>query len=279
MIAYLRLVRVGMLLSPAADVVAGLALTSTPWSLAAARAALASACVYAAGMALNDHADRATDAVHRPERPIPSGQIRPGVALLLGLGLMAGAIALSPGPLFHASLCALVLAYDYACKRIVWVGACVMATLRALNLAAASFVFGSGPPPLLLVYAASAYALYIFAVTILGWLEDVPRVKPKAVTALALVPPVVALLALLQTGHPWFAAAPGGALVVAFWVRIARRRSWEQGAIRAAMTWLLIGTMLYTALLCAGSGRFAEAGAVLVAAVLGRRISRSIAVT
>lgn len=279
MIAYLRLIRVGMLLSPAADVVAGLALTGTPWTLAAGRAAVASACVYAAGMALNDHADRAVDAVERPERPIPSGKIPASVALLLGLGLMAGAILISPGPLFHAALCALVLAYDYGCKRIVWLGAAFMATLRGLNLTTAHFLFGATDLPPVLLYAALAYGLYIFAVTILGWLEDVPNAKPKAVLALVLVPPLVALLALLQTEQAVFAAGPAGVLALGFWLRVARRRTWDRGAIRGAMTWLLIGTMLYTALLCAGSGRFVEAGGVLLAAVIGRRISRSIAVT
>ena len=35
----------------------------------------ASVCLYWAGMAANDWADRELDAVERPERPIPSGRI------------------------------------------------------------------------------------------------------------------------------------------------------------------------------------------------------------
>ena len=38
-----------------------------------------SSCLYLAGMALNDYADRDVDAVERPGRPIPSGRVSPGV--------------------------------------------------------------------------------------------------------------------------------------------------------------------------------------------------------
>jgi len=57
---------------------------------------LASVFLYSGGMALNDYADRALDAVERPERPIPSGRVSPrralGVAtacLVVGIGLAA----------------------------------------------------------------------------------------------------------------------------------------------------------------------------------------------
>ena len=57
---------------------------------------LASVFLYSGGMALNDYADRALDAVERPERPIPSGRVSPrralGVAtacLAVGIGLAA----------------------------------------------------------------------------------------------------------------------------------------------------------------------------------------------
>ena len=43
--------------------------------------ACSSVCLYWAGMAANDWADRELDAVERPERPIPSGRISPRAAL------------------------------------------------------------------------------------------------------------------------------------------------------------------------------------------------------
>ena len=51
----------------------------------------ASSCLYLAGMALNDYADREVDAVERPGRPIPSGRVSPGFALGLAGALTAGA--------------------------------------------------------------------------------------------------------------------------------------------------------------------------------------------
>jgi 4-hydroxybenzoate polyprenyltransferase len=279
LIAYLRLLRAGLLLSPAADVVAGMALSGLPWSLAAVRTMLASVCVYAAGMVLNDHADRAVDAARRPERPIPRGDVAPATALLLGLALLAAGCALTPRPLYHGALAGLVLAYDYGAKKVVFVGAALMGTLRALNLLAGGIVVGGAAPPPLLLHAAVAYAVYIVAVTLLGVLEDEPRVKPKAVVALACVGPVSACVALLQTPHAAPAAGLGLALLAAFWVRVLRRPTWDRAAIRRAMTFLLLGTMVYTSLLCLGSGRLPEAAAILAAALLGRRIARRIAVT
>jgi 4-hydroxybenzoate polyprenyltransferase len=279
LIAYLRLLRVGLLLSPAADVVAGMALAGLPWSGAALRTAFASVCIYAAGMVLNDHADRRLDAQRRPERPIPSGAVAPHTALALGVALLALGCALSPLPIYHGALGLAVVAYDYLLKRVLALGAATMGTLRGANLLAGGVVVGGVAPTPLLLHAALGYFVYIVAVTVLGALEDEPRVKPKAVVSLALVAPLAACLVLLETPRAAIAAPVGFALLGLLWIKALRRRSFDQAAIRRAMTFLLLGTMLYTSLLCAGMGRFVEAGGIFGAALLGRRISRSIAVT
>ncbi|MCA8957354.1 MAG: UbiA family prenyltransferase, partial [Planctomycetes bacterium] len=134
MLPFLRLVRAGTLLSPAADVTAGVCLLARPFDATATRAVLASVLLYAAGMILNDHADRATDAVVRPERPIPSGSISPTTALLLGLAFLLAAPGLSPVPLWHGGMALLVLGYDYLLKRSPALGALTMGTLRGMNL-------------------------------------------------------------------------------------------------------------------------------------------------
>ncbi len=82
----------------------------------------ASSCLYLAGMALNDYADREVDAVERPGRPIPSGRVTPGFALGLAAGLTAAAAGLAvaaDGPralAVLAPLAATVWAYDLALK-------------------------------------------------------------------------------------------------------------------------------------------------------------------
>ena len=50
--------------------------------------ALASACLYSGGMALNDVADASRDAFERPERPIPSGRISRSTATLIASSLL-----------------------------------------------------------------------------------------------------------------------------------------------------------------------------------------------
>ena len=60
-VGLLRLLRVGTLFSPAADVAASAAMAGAPFDATLARAAAASVCLYAAGMAWNDIADRGVD--------------------------------------------------------------------------------------------------------------------------------------------------------------------------------------------------------------------------
>ncbi len=83
---------------------------------------LASALLYWSGMVLNDWADRKRDAVERPERPIPSGDVSPAAALsaatiLAAAGVAAAAAAGGRRGLAAAgriTLC--VVAYDVAAK-------------------------------------------------------------------------------------------------------------------------------------------------------------------
>lgn len=280
-VQWLRLVRVGALFSPAADVVAGLCLAGLPWSLDAVRCCVASVALYAAGMVLNDHADRTLDAEQRPERPIPSGAITPAAALGAAIALFALALLVSPWWPIHAGLAALIVAYDYGSKRFVLGGVAAMATLRATNLASGAIALTTAvPAPGPLRMAAFAYFAYIASVTLLGILEDHPPRDPKPARALQTVAPIAAVLALLTTAEPWLATSLGAVLALAFLLRLRDpRRSWDRAAIRGAMTWLLLGTMGFTALLCLGSGRVFEAVAIGLAAVAARRIARRIALT
>ncbi|MFE5917573.1 SCO3242 family prenyltransferase [Streptomyces sp. NPDC056468] len=96
-----------------------------------------SLCLYEAGMALNDWADRAEDAAERPHRPLPSGRIRPSSAFTaacvltvsgLGLAAKAGRPALAVA----APLAATVWAYDLALKHTP-AGPVAMAAARGLD--------------------------------------------------------------------------------------------------------------------------------------------------
>ncbi len=277
---YLRLLRAGTLFSPAADVIAGLCAAGLPWTVDALRAVLASVLLYAAGMVLNDHADRKQDATLRPERPIPAGEISPNTALAFGLGLLLTSMLLAPAPLYYASMALLVVGYDYLFKTIPVLGILSMGSLRALNLLAAPIALSDQALPSSLLILGLAYGLYIVAVTILGIFEDDRHVSARAIVAVQAVPVLVAPLSLLSLPSPWPATGLGILCAALFSSRFRRGRSvWDQAAIRRSMTWLLLGTMLYTSLICMGNQRWLECGAILTAAILARRISRHIALT
>ncbi len=285
LLPYLQLVRAGLLISPAADVVAGLCLAGLPWSVAAARAALASVCIYAGGMVCNDHADHREDARHRPERPIPAGKVRPTTALLIGLAALLLGLLLSPWWPVHAVLAVLVLGYNYRVKRVVAAAALTMGCLRGLNLLAGVVAVTHGLPSdpatkLPLLAAASGYALYIAAVTLLGVLEDHRRPPARAVHGLLLVPPLVTVLVVASLPQVWPATAIAIVLGLLFARRVRHHNDdWDGPAIRAALRWLLLGTMLYTSLLCLGSGHQVEAAAIAVAILPARWISQHLAIT
>jgi hypothetical protein len=100
---------------------------------------LSSCCLYAAGMALNDYADREVDARERPQRPIPSERVDPRFALGLsavltvaGVGL-AAAIGGKRRLAVSLALAGAVWAYDLSLKRTAW-GPAGMAACRTLDV-------------------------------------------------------------------------------------------------------------------------------------------------
>ncbi|MEU4834189.1 SCO3242 family prenyltransferase [Streptosporangium sp. NPDC023615] len=101
--------------------------------------ACSSVCLYWAGMAANDWADRHLDAVERPERPIPSGRVSPGAALGIAVGLTLAGLAgagLSGGRRALAvavPLAAAVWSYDLVAKNTA-AGPPAMALCRGLDV-------------------------------------------------------------------------------------------------------------------------------------------------
>lgn len=287
LLPYLRLLRAGALFSPAADVLAGACVRGLPLGGAVWWAMAASVSLYGAGMVLNDFADRELDRRQRPERPLPRGEIRPATALCLGLLLLATGVLMAPNRLHHGTMALLVLLYDFGSKRAVVLAALTMAALRGLNLLAAASIplaaadgtaaYGFDSTALV---AALCYAVYILAVTILGIFEDSTSVRPRAVAAVQTAPLLAALIGLATVqGGPWPAPAIALPFVFGFARRNQQTRVWDQAAIRRSMTMLLLGTMLYSALLCVAAGRPAEATAIALCIPLARVIARRISLT
>ncbi|MFR9778770.1 SCO3242 family prenyltransferase [Micromonospora sp. MS34] len=133
-----ELVRAPAALSVPGDVLAGAAAAG---ALDRRTPALAGASVllYWAGMAGNDWADRRLDAVERPERPIPSGRVRPAAALGVAAGLTAAGLALATAAggrraaAVAVPLAAAIWGYDLLAKDTA-AGPAVMAACRGLDV-------------------------------------------------------------------------------------------------------------------------------------------------
>ncbi|WP_148414590.1 UbiA family prenyltransferase [Haloferax sp. KTX1] len=176
-----RLVRVPNLFTAPPDVILGAVLVSggrpsVPLS-SLAGVALASGLLYAAGTTLNDYADADEDARHRPERPIPSGDVSRTRARNLGVALLCAGVvvaAVAGGP--TAGLVAVVLGsfialYDGALKDTP-LGFAAMGGCRGANVALGmAVVAGSPSAPTAPTVPAWVYlvpvvvALYIAGVT------------------------------------------------------------------------------------------------------------------
>jgi len=137
----------------------------------------ASSCFYLGGMVLNDVCDAKIDAVERPERPIPSGQILLESAITLTTWLcLAGMLGVifcdwgGAGPFMRSAehfLILCIICYNYyRFKQIPIIGPITMGLCRFFNILMVSFAVGGG----MSVYAVSVFA-YITAVTILSGYE------------------------------------------------------------------------------------------------------------
>ncbi|MFE3518759.1 SCO3242 family prenyltransferase [Streptomyces sp. NPDC059166] len=147
--AWAELLRVSALFTVPGDALAGAAARGRTPGRGTLLAAGASLCLYEAGMALNDWADRDEDAVDRPHRPIPSGRVTPGAALAAAGGLTAAGLALAaragrPALAVAAGLAATVWAYDLRLKH-TGLGPAAMASARALDVLLGATAGGPAP--------------------------------------------------------------------------------------------------------------------------------------
>ena len=140
--AYLELVRLPNLFTAVGDIVAGYLIVSRGVDVSwrdLVILTLASVCLYAGGVVLNDYFDRDVDAVERPERPIPSGRVAARDALKLGvrllcLGCVFAFVVGIPSLLVAVLLAGCIWLYDAKGKRIEYVGSLNMGACRFLNV-------------------------------------------------------------------------------------------------------------------------------------------------
>ena len=194
-----ELVRLPAVLSVPGDVLVGAAASGQVRDVPrTAGLVAASSCLYLAGMALNDYADRDVDAVERPGRPIPSGRVTPGFALGLAGGLTAGAVALSVAAdglralAVTAPLAAAVWGYDLVLKSTP-VASTSMSACRGLDVLMGSGAHGaaSALPAAAVVAAHTTVVTEVSRREVTGGDASVPQRALAATVAVAVAGAVV----------------------------------------------------------------------------------------
>ncbi|WP_341829897.1 SCO3242 family prenyltransferase [Streptomyces hainanensis] len=207
-----ELVRLPAALTVPGDSLAGAVSAGWPYGRRTWAAPAASACLYLAGMALNDFADADLDARERPERPIPSGRVDAFEALGLAAGLTAAGLGLAAvaggrrALRVAVPLAATVWAYDLWAQRNA-AGPAFMAAARGLDV-----LLGAGGNASAAALPALAVATHTAGVTTLsrGEVHGAGRFTVAAALAGTTAATVLAALGAART-----ARQPGAAVAAA----------------------------------------------------------------
>jgi 4-hydroxybenzoate polyprenyltransferase len=173
-LAWWQLLRAANVFTAMSNVIAGFLLVRGQWQPAETLALLigASACLYLAGMVLNDVYDADLDARERPERPIPAGHIPRTTASSAGWALLSSGVLLAVlgsitigrtmPALLGAWLAFSIVRYDKVLKS-TWLGPIAMGWCRMLNVLLGASVAAD----LRWAWLPLGYALFVGAYTVL----------------------------------------------------------------------------------------------------------------
>lgn len=291
--AFARLVRLPAALTAPGDTLAGAAASGWPLGRRTALLPISSTLIYWAGMALNDYADRQLDAVERPERPIPSGEVTPTEALAVAIVLTAAGVgfaALAGGRralMVAVPLAASVWAYDLLLKPTA-LGPVSMAATRLLDvLLGAGAGAGSGSLRLALPAALTVFTHTLGTTTLSR--DEVHGSASGLVGTLAVTGTVCAAVAAsagpsLHPRNGWLPRVAGAALATVYLgsvapAQVVARRTRAAADVRRAVGASVIGTIGLQAALIARSGAVTTGLVVAGLLPLGRRLSRRVSAT
>ncbi|MBL6712331.1 prenyltransferase [bacterium] len=248
LITWIRLLRLPNHATAVADVLAGWLLIARPETVGVPpagfwAAAVASLLLYAAGMVLNDVFDQDIDAVERPERPLPSGQIAPAAAALVGWlaaagGVAAGVIAAvltgrAAVAVVVVALATAVYLYDRYAKSTA-AGPFVMGSCRSLNWLLGMTAAG-GPTVVAEALPAAGMGIYVAGITLYARFEATQSSRRW----LSMSATVMALGLLTASGYAVWLVGQGGSA----WLARAGLENW-------LLLWgVLAASVLYRAVL------------------------------
>jgi 4-hydroxybenzoate polyprenyltransferase len=192
----LKLGRVSNLPTVWTNVLAGVALAALepPWRVVLP-VGIAVSLLYVAGMYLNDAFDARWDAQHRPERPIPSGEVSARLVFRAGFGMMAAALILlavttnTQAVVAGLVLAGLIVLYDTRHKGNRFAPA-LMGLCRVAVYAVAAAATGTFAPPV------AVGALFLFGYLVM--LSMIARQETTNPKVPALVGKLIAGIALID---------------------------------------------------------------------------------
>jgi 4-hydroxybenzoate polyprenyltransferase len=275
--ALVALLRLRLVPTAWADVLAGAFLTGSPAAPTLAATLAVSSALYLFGMVTNDLFDVKRDTRLYPTRPIPSGTVSVLQASVIAAVLLtvAGAAAVLTSPCTRAAaavLLVVILAYNLGGKRIPVLGPVLMGSCRSLNLLLGAWAVAPSadtalPPALVL-------GGYVACVTVVSaWEgEDIPLVRLRAYVLAMLLFPVGVVLR--SRGLAWLPLA-GLILVIA---AAYPQRAFQAGTTNEGLVHrLLAGIYLLDAAFLGQAGRPVLCGLCTALGLypLARRLLRS----
>lgn len=243
---------------------------------------LAASLFYIGGMFLNDAFDRGFDALHRPERPIPSGQVSArqvfsyGFAML-GLGIVGVAVA-SRGPdgmpawralAAGAALAGAIVLYDAHHKGNP-LSPLVMGLCRVFVVLTAAFSVAA-TLTMAVVLAALALLCHLIGLTYIAKQEHLDRIGKLWPLGLLAVPVLYGLWLALAAPAVWVPLALYAAVLL-YALGLLRRRA--RGDVPRAVVTLIAGMSVLDGIVLAGAGQLLPAVLAIAAFALTLALQR-----
>jgi 4-hydroxybenzoate polyprenyltransferase len=237
---------------------------------------------YVGGMFLNDAFDRAFDAEHRPQRPIPSGQVSARQVFGFGFGMLAlglaGVAVASRGsdglPAWRAvasgtALCAAIVVYD-AFHKGNPLSPLIMGLCRVFVYFTAAFAVATALPAAV-AYAAIALLCHLIGLTYIAKQEHLDRIGRLWPLAFLAVPVLYGISLATRAAAVWLPLAIYAGVLAAS-LGLLRRRA--RGDLPRAVVLLIAGMSLLDGVVLAGAGHLASCLIAVVAFALTLALQR-----
>jgi 4-hydroxybenzoate polyprenyltransferase len=270
LLPYAQLVRLPNVFTAMADIaMAGLVSGALPeaW-LTFVFLLAASSLLYCSGMVWNDIFDIEQDSRERPFRPLPSGRVSRGTAVLLAAALMACGVGCAvladalrnegwQSTTLAALLAAMIVLYDRWAKR-TWAGPLAMGSCRSLNVLLGLSIL-PGAVPTWGIYLAAVVGVYIVGVTWFARTEarDSNQTVLQAAATVVFASLVLALaLPVISSDERPHASTsflfPYVLVAFGFWIGLPISKAIRRplpAHVQAAVKRMVLGLILYDAIL------------------------------